>query len=385
MKRFTVFIIIAIMVLTSISSAVCLEDTSTGIVEKPDLKIVVEGKQLDLIQVPIQINDSLMLPAMPLLTSFGVKNNKTDMIWNAEEQSLTFVLSSKTYILKADCAELNINGSVKIIEEAPIVYNGVLYVSLSSIADNFGKIIEKDDLSKRIYVRDGAAFKKVQAIMLKIKNSQGAYKKTRFKLSSQYTNLSGEIDRQNKKIRFKSLNDMMGQILEYYILDNTVYFHGPNLMEEGDSWGYFKLGGNVLAESYNIPLNYSNSLCAGLILTEDKKKGKIILEGDTYIDEFYKRPTIYYDMAVHSEIKKAHTRMEFDSKTFFMNYGSMDLSYRYLDEQGVDKDKITYTYSDYNNKSINITVSDKNIKQAQNYESTLIGSGFERFEDSVVP
>jgi len=61
------------------------------IVETPTLKVVVDGKQLDLTNIPINCNGRVLLGLREVLVALGVKNDDEHIIWNPVNRSVKII------------------------------------------------------------------------------------------------------------------------------------------------------------------------------------------------------------------------------------------------------------------------------------------------------
>lgn len=384
---------VSLLVITSFlfSSVVCSsgsESVKSYIAEKPDAKLVIDGRQTYFKHPAIDVMGKLLVPATDFLAYFDSKNKKPVISWNPRKKTFSVSFNSKKLTYKIESSKVLVNDSIINADCSPILYKGKVYIPLEFTAAVLGDNVVREEYTDTVLIRKTKEFNKVRTVLKKIRTAQESYKRAKFNVYNGIYTINGEIDREKKKMHFFSPFYGTNDKLEMYIIDNTVFFKngvkGGSLFGDNKNWSYFKIGRGMLGDSFNIPMNYEDAVCAGLILTEDKKKGKFILEGDIYIDEFYKRPTVYYNMTKYNDVRKVHTRLIFDGHTYLMEYGCMDVTYLNYFTYKIKKERVVYEFKDYNSSKINVSLDSKSRRNAKNFGSTLVGSGFEIFEDYVV-
>jgi hypothetical protein len=330
----------------------------------------------------------LLAPAVDFLAYFDTKNKKPVISWNPRKKFFSISFNSKKLTYKINSSKVLVNGSIINSDCTPILYKGKVYIPLEFTAAALGDNVAREEYTDTVLIKKTKEFNKVRTVLKKIATAQKSYKRAKFNVYNGIYTINGEIDREKKKMHFFSPFYGTNDRLEMYIIGNTVFFKngikGGSLFGDNKNWSYFKIGSSMLGDSFNIPMNYEDAVCAGLILTEEKKKEKSVLEGDVYIDEFYKRPTVYYNMTKYNDVKKVHTKLIFDSHTYLMEYGCMDVTYLNYFTYKLKKERIVYEFKDYNSSKINVSLDSKSRRNAKNFGSTLVGSGFEIFEDYVV-
>jgi hypothetical protein len=315
-----------------------------------------------------------------------VKNDGQHLVWNPNDKSITIKTSAKMIIIKANSTTALVNNVEITMEEAPVLYKDTLYIPMGFIAKELDRVAITDTLSKTVYIRDKKSFEKTKSILDNIIKCQSNCRKFKFEIKQGLDDTQvayGEIDREKQKMHFFSPIEFNPEKVEYNIDKDTVYFRSgsqncPLSLEQGKKWACFKIKPGRLSDSFNIPLSNSDAYCAGLTLAETKNE--LLLEGDIYVDEFYKRPNTYYDLALYNDIRSAHVRFTFDKKTNFMLSGVMDISYNSIYKKELQKDRLSFNYSQHNSKSINISYSDATEKYAEVWDMPLIISSFAYFE-----
>ncbi|HEX3028944.1 MAG TPA: stalk domain-containing protein [Clostridia bacterium] len=129
-----IFIIVLSMLVTSLPVTSIAKN---NIYEKPGYKTVFNGKVSSYKNNPIAVNGKMYFPYKDFLKSIGVKDDKTHIIWDSKNKSLTIIKDKQKITMKESVSSAVVNGKT-IKAEAPITYKKTLYVPSGFIMDNLG-------------------------------------------------------------------------------------------------------------------------------------------------------------------------------------------------------------------------------------------------------
>lgn len=142
-----------LFVFSVISSIVYADD---GVVEVPDIKVIINGKNVIFSDVIISSNGRTLLPLRALLTNLGVQNDDEHIIWNASEKSVTIIKESIKIKLVQGNNLAYVNDIPITLDVPPIGYskNGRTYIPARFVAQSLGKAVDWDSNTKSVIIND---------------------------------------------------------------------------------------------------------------------------------------------------------------------------------------------------------------------------------------
>ena len=147
-------VIFSVLLFLSSFPAYCLAEGN--IIEVPDAKVIINGKNITFSDVIISSGGRILLPLRSLLTSLGVHNDDKHIIWNAAEKSVTFIKDSTKVKLVQGGNTAYIDDIPTKLDVPPVGYskNGRTYIPVSFAAQSLGKTVEWDSSSKSVIIND---------------------------------------------------------------------------------------------------------------------------------------------------------------------------------------------------------------------------------------
>lgn len=273
------------------------------VVETPYIRVVVDGKVTEFSDVPVSVNQRMMLPAREFLVNLDVKDDDKHIVWNEKEKSITVSKNSTKIYLKIESKTAHINDTPVALDTAPIIYaNKRVYIPVRFVSQALGKKVVWDGSTKSVYIRDEDEFNRVKEILEK--SSAAMEKVSSCKLDADFNlgisqnkfkikmgaGLRAEIDSKEKKMYTLINIDMFGMemLMDLYYLDNFAYYSNPMTNE----WYKEVMTEEEFETSFEDSSNWAfitaeDVLCAGLVLSKNKDTDETILKGNVYLDELY--------------------------------------------------------------------------------------------------
>lgn len=149
MKKIIVFLFACIISIFSMNYTAKADE---GVLEVPNVKIVIDGKAGTYKAVPIMVNDRTLLPLRELLNNLGVQNE--NIVWNSSDNSVTINKGTKKIYLKIGDSSANINGSSVKLDVAPVIYNDSTYIPLRFVSSNLDKDVSWSEATSTITIKD---------------------------------------------------------------------------------------------------------------------------------------------------------------------------------------------------------------------------------------
>jgi len=129
--------IFGFLIMLGIICNVSLADTV--IYEKPDVKIIVEGKNLELGEnVPIIVNSRTLVPLRKLLVGLGVPDNTTNIQWIPEKMAVKVEYNGVIIDLAIGSYDGYINGIKYALDSAPIIHKDRTYLPAKFVGEALG-------------------------------------------------------------------------------------------------------------------------------------------------------------------------------------------------------------------------------------------------------
>jgi len=140
-----------LFVFSFLASIVYAEDE---IVEVPEIKVIINGKNVTFSDVIISSKGRTLLPLRALLTNLGVQNDDEHIIWNSSEKSVTIIKDSIKIKLFQGNNLAYVNDVPIILDVPPIGYskNGRTYIPARFVAQSLGKIVDWDSNTKSVII-----------------------------------------------------------------------------------------------------------------------------------------------------------------------------------------------------------------------------------------
>ncbi|HHW49205.1 MAG TPA: copper amine oxidase N-terminal domain-containing protein [Clostridiaceae bacterium] len=299
MRKTVLCLSLCLLVMIIASSSVF---ASGEIMEAPYVDIIINGNIVSFDDVPVFLNNRVLLPLRALLRNLGVKDDDEHIIWNGQEKSVTVYHDHLKIYLKIGDKTAYINNEKVQLDAEPVIYNKNqrTYIPVRFMSQAIGKKVAWDNLTKTVYVADESQYESVNEVLNRADAALDGIGKARidtvmdvnmttamgeqtFKIST-----TTEIDMQNKIIKMTSILPLGNSILKFesYYLNNAEYIKNAYT----GKWTGRKIGeeefDKLLYENLNMAsINDRDVMCAGLIAKDGSDRGQsdedeIVLKGN---------------------------------------------------------------------------------------------------------
>lgn len=158
------------------------------------IKVVVDGKEIIFTdQAPIIKNDRTMIPLRGVLETLGI-----DIVWNAEEQSITAKRGDSYALFKIGETTLKIAEGEINLDVAPEIINDRTMIPLRAVTESFGAEVAWDADTKTVTITDEIANTMVEAAKL-TNEVKAAYGTVLYTIDVEYPVLNDKCEAAGKK------------------------------------------------------------------------------------------------------------------------------------------------------------------------------------------
>jgi len=136
------------------------------IYEKPDVKIIVDGENLDLGEnVAIIVNSRTLVPLRKLLVGLGVPDNNTNIEWIPEKMAVKVRYNGVIIDLAIGSNAGYINGVKHTLDSAPIIYKDRTYLPAKFVGEALGYTLGWDSYTPAVIVTQNQNMKQITSIL----------------------------------------------------------------------------------------------------------------------------------------------------------------------------------------------------------------------------
>lgn len=380
MKRMLVsIVIIAAMLMTS--TGLVFAAPSDEAMELPNLKIIVDGKQVKCENIPILVQSNTLLPLREMASILGVPNDDEHIIYNNNDKSVTILNGQTKIVVYIGKLDAFVNDEPYKLKVAPVIYGkGYTYIPFRFIAESLGKKVLWDGSADAILICDIDKFNNIKEIITK--SNEAAEKVNKYKISMfidmqmNSETISTEVDmaiaidslvdKADKKMDMQMVMEMLGMQIktQSYFADNVCYTQVP-LTQEWQKKIYLPSEYEMVfnQQSNYEMMQFEDTLCAGLNQIESTDENEILLNGDTFLTELYNNIMNQQSMGEGQEsdqkiiVEKCSIEMAIDKNTYLVKGLLMAMKLRQSEINGYNEDVtedvtidvlVNYTISDYN-------------------------------------
>ena len=309
-------------------------------VEVPDIKIIMDGEITKFEKVPISVNNSTLLPLRELLVKLGIPNDDEHIIYNGAEKSVTIWDGQTKIYLLIGQKEAFVNDEPITLNAAPLLYQNSTFIPLRFVAEALNRRVVWEGSLKAAYICDADKYDSIKQLLDRSSKKSSTIKKYR-----QETDISGKVESEAGSAEFNvysktSVNSKEKMMVaetqmsiagisissESYLSGNVMYT--KNMLTSGWSKQVYK------PEEYNKLFNskdYENLLtktevlCAGLNQISDENDDEILLKGDVFLVDYFKKTieeqSFGFNQDTKQEIKYSDFSLQFsfDKSTALIN------------------------------------------------------------------
>lgn len=300
------YISILMMIFVMLALAGMTYGANKEIIEVPDVKIIMDGQLTHYTDVPLCIRQNTLLPLRELLVNLGVPNDIEHINYNDKEKSVTIIKDQTRIYLAVGNQTATINDQPVKLSVAPVGYekNQRIYIPFRFIAEALGKKVAWDGSSNAILVCDPAIFESTRQILDNTDAAMklaGKYRQTfdvnSISQSGQTSmkigiNAEALIDKVQKRMLMKMALNILGIEMktDTYYIERDSYIQDP-LSQTWQKKTYLQPEYDKLfaVQSDTIALKANEPLCAGLTQVSGNNSDEILLKGDVYLGELFKK------------------------------------------------------------------------------------------------
>lgn len=126
-----------------------------NIIEVPDVKVIINGRNVTFSDVIISSGGRTLLPLRSLLTNLGVQNDNEHILWNSAEKSVTILKDTTKIKLVQGNDTAYVNDIPVKLDVPPVGYkNGKTYIPVKFVAQSLGEIVDWDSNTKSVTIKD---------------------------------------------------------------------------------------------------------------------------------------------------------------------------------------------------------------------------------------
>ena len=155
-KKLLILAVALIVVLAVGAAATAAGGGAAQVKEAAHVRIVIDGLPGKYADVPIEMNDRILLPFREILTKLGVPNDDDHIIWNDDEESVTVIDGGNTIKLFIGSPVMTLNGEELTFDVAPYFYeaNNRTYVPVRAVSELLDKFVMWEDATTTVFIRD---------------------------------------------------------------------------------------------------------------------------------------------------------------------------------------------------------------------------------------
>ena len=393
MKKISLLFLLSLIIVLGAISYVCAEE---GIVETPNVKIVIDGELTTYTDVPLSLNQRTLLPLREVLTNLGVPNDDEHIVWNGDEKSVTDYKDDLKVYLKIGSNTVYVNEQPVEMDVAPIGYiNQRVYIPARFVSEALGKVVVWDGSAKAVLIRDEEEFNRARDILEKCDFAMESISKSRFDVDlaanmSQHgfsmnigMKMSGQVDKVNKDLYMLASLNMLGMDMRFgtYLVDNVMYSENPMTGE----WGKTSMAQQEYDDMFDSNsssmdiFDAIDALSAGLVIQESDDPDEILLKGNVYLDELFSQVNKqvsgkkdYESVSSNYNLNQFYAELSIDSNTHLLNALRVNVKGSVSEDEAVPMDmSIEVVYTDYDG-DFEIVVPQEVIDNAVEVQNSYI-------------
>lgn len=396
MKRiFTSIVIIAVMLMTFTFPVFAA--SSAEVLELPNLKIIIDGKQVKCENTPLLVQGNTMLPLREMASILGVPNDDEHIVYSHKDKSVTILNGETKIVVYIGKLDAYVNDEPYELNVAPIIYGkGYTYVPFRFVAESLGKKVFWDGSANAVLICDADKFDNVKTIMTKYTEAMEKAQKYKMNMditmdvytetfsakAKAETNIA--MDTANKKMDMQMVMDVLGMQIktQYYFADNTSYIQDPITQE----WVKTVLLPSEYEEMLKQQGNYEimqiddDVVCAGLSQAESQDENEILIKGDVFLAGLFEKIMSQQNLGDQLDneqqilVENCSVEIALDKNTYLLKSMVMTMKVVIPEAYGDDvsvtiEAKANATCSDYNG-DFEIVIPDEVLESAVEAKET---------------
>ena len=371
MKKVIATVLIAICLLAY--TGVAYAAGTGGILEVPDIKIIMDGRITKYADVPIVVNQNTLLPLRELFNNLGVPDE--NIIYDDQKKSVTVTKDQIKLYMEVGSKTALVNDTPVILNTAPVGYakNQRIYIPFRFAAEALGRKVVWDGSANAILVCDAVKYESIRQLFDKSDIAMDQVSKCMISIkvdgvvkSEQLSAKLGvdadsQIDKVKKAIYTKMVMDVLGMemVSDAYYCDNVSYTLNP-LNGEWEKVTYLQADYDKLFASQGdmnmLDAQANEPLYAGLEQVPGSSPDEILLQGDVYLSNLLnsvnadKKTGSKLTSGLNADPYTFHMEISMNSSTYLMNSIVMAVGSEQISNNATVKTDIVVNveYSNYN-------------------------------------
>lgn len=170
MRKYIIILTVLIMALSTVSFA-------ETVYERPEIEIIVNGKEIEVTNVPIIVNSRTLVPLRNLIVALGVPDNNEAIVWNGDLRTVKVTHEGKVIDLKIDSTEAYVNGVAKYLDSPAIIYQNRTYLPARFVGEALEYTISWDQYTPAVIVNKNTIQNTINDVLSKMNMAVAAQKK----------------------------------------------------------------------------------------------------------------------------------------------------------------------------------------------------------------
>lgn len=269
------------------------------ITEESGLKLIVNGKVLNLNTPILNMNGAILAPAAEFLPGLGVPADSSHIKLDSKKKKAVVSWKGLNVTFRAGSKSAYVGGKSAAMDTFCINYakNKKMYVPLTFTARLFGYRVIRDTAAKAIYLRESSTFDRNMKLLKSINTAMSELARLKVKTLIKLE-LSGggnkavfnidsldEVDKEGKRMHSLVNIPVFGNsvALETFYYNNGIYTRDA----ANQSWNVTRLNdgefNRLLDEDTSLSvINTMDILAASMDVTADTVQGRTVLKGSVY-------------------------------------------------------------------------------------------------------
>jgi len=337
-----------------------LTSYAAGVIESPNVKIVIDGKTSKYSSAPIIINGRTLLPFREVLSNLGVQNDDQHIIWNSKDKSVTVTKDSVKIYLKIGSSTAYVNDNPVTIDVSPIIHKNRTYIPARFISQSLGMKVAWDPVSTTVLLRNEADYNNIKSILDKTASAMNSLERVKSEESG-VTSLTVDGVYLSSQIQSSYSYDFKNNFIHSTVNlkittgqdkqsdEAEAYSDGIKLcVKEKEGWKTSSLTDKDKKTMFSF--NYLNSddiLCSGLAATSTSSN-TIVLKGNIDLKNLTSQ---YFELQEFDDYSflNVSTEITINTNSYYVQEIKMTITSVSKDTGNAKVEtKINTTYTDYN-------------------------------------
>ncbi len=124
-----------------------LETMISGIQQDPVLMVFVEDEFIEFTNEPIFVDNTYLVSSKDIAKAFGA-----NISWNGDTNEINISKDDNKLIFNANNKQFSVNGEIKTLNTSIVIIDGVSFIPIRAVSENFGYTVEWDQNIKMVTI-----------------------------------------------------------------------------------------------------------------------------------------------------------------------------------------------------------------------------------------